>query len=71
MSAAILAKIPKHARIVVRRANDDGSLDRGELTMSAARLAVCKSLGLAPGALDGADAKSAVKSAIREAIVRA
>ncbi|KAL1407022.1 hypothetical protein Q8F55_006435 [Vanrija albida] len=68
MSAAILAKIPKHARLVVRRANDDGSLDRGELTMSAARLAVCKSLGLPPDGLDGGDARSVVKNAIRAAI---
>jgi hypothetical protein len=64
-----LSLIPTHARKVVKRANASGALDRGDLSMSAARAAVCASMGLEQGALDGAEEKRAVKAAVTEAIV--
>lgn len=64
-----LSLIPSHAHKVVKKANASGALDRGELTMSAARTAVCESMGLADGALDGPEEKKAVKAAVTDAIV--
>lgn len=66
---SVIDNIPKHALKVVKRANASGALDRGELTMSAARKLVCESMGLEETALDGPKEKAATKEAILEAIV--
>jgi hypothetical protein len=64
-----LSLIPEHARRAVRKASRSGALDRGELTMNAARQAVCASMGLRAGALNGDDARKAVKRAVQDALV--
>lgn len=64
------ARIVKHARKVVRTADRDGSLDRGELTMHKARQLVCESMGLSSDAADDdRELRHAIKQAVRDAMV--
>lgn len=62
-------EIRQHAKRVVQHANKTGAIERQELTLSAARALVAKSMGLDDDALDAPEEKKACKEAVLAEIV--